>query len=86
MNAIEKQFSTGAIQATIWNNWKSSQLGNSNLFTISLTRRYKDRQGNWKSTNNFSPTDLPKAKLVIEKAYEYLMLKSEAIEMKPIPL
>ncbi|MCK4670646.1 MAG: hypothetical protein KAT43_05590 [Nanoarchaeota archaeon] len=86
MNAIEKQFSTGAIQATIWNNNKNGQINNSNVFTISLTRRYKDRQGNWKFTNNFSLTDLPKARLVLGKAYEHLMLKSEAIEMKPIPL
>lgn len=79
MNAIEKKFSTGAIQATIWNNSKEGQ---NRMFTISLNRRYKDKYGNWKTSNNFSPNDLPKAKLLIEKVYEFLVLKSDEIEMR----
>ncbi|MBW3011405.1 hypothetical protein KY335_02770 [Candidatus Woesearchaeota archaeon] len=82
-NGIEKQFSTGAIQATIWNNNKDGQTG---MFTVSLNRRYKDKYGNWKTTNNFGPNDLPKAKLLIEKAYEFLTLKADEIEMRQIPL
>ena len=71
MNRPEKQISTGAIQATIWNNEK----GNISFKTISLTRRYKDKNDKWQSSNNLRITDLPKAQLVLSKAYEYLMLK-----------
>ena len=71
MNRPEKQISTGAIQASIWNNVK----GNVSFKTISLTRRYKDQNGKWQSSNNLRVTDIPKAQLVLSKAYEYLVLR-----------
>jgi hypothetical protein len=71
MNRPEKQISTGAIQASIWNNVK----GNVSFKTISLTRRYKDQNGKWQSSNNLRVTDLPKAQLVLSKAYEFLVLR-----------
>ncbi|MBD3259608.1 hypothetical protein GF371_03150 [Candidatus Woesearchaeota archaeon] len=76
MNKPEKQISTGAIQASVWNNVK----GDINFKTISLTRRYKDQNGKWKSSYNLRLNDLPKAQLVLAKAYEYLVLKQEAYE------
>ena len=44
--------------------------------TISLQRRYKDKNDEWQSTTSLRVNDLPKATLVLQKAYEYIVLKS----------
>ncbi len=75
-NVPEKRFSTGAIRATIWKNSGVSKKGDSVEFnTITLQRSYKDKEGNWQSTANLRINDLPKASLVLQKAYEYLILR-----------
>ena len=75
----EKKFSTGAISATIWkNNGTSKKTGEPVDFrTIKIDRRYTDKEGNWQSTNSLRLNDLPKASLVLQKAYEYLVLKGQ---------
>ena len=75
-NAPEKKFSTGVISATIWKNSGVSKDGQPTEFKIiALQRRYKDKAGAWQSTNSLRINDLPKASLVLQKAYEYLVLR-----------
>lgn len=75
-NLPEKRFSTGAIVAAVWNNKAQTRSGEEAEFkTVSLQRRYKDKDGNWKSTYTLRVNDLPKAALVLNKAYEYLVLR-----------
>lgn len=75
-NLPEKKFSTGAISATVWRNEGKTKDGESTEFqTVTLQRRYQDKEGNWQSTANLRVNDLPKAALVLQKAYEYVVLK-----------
>jgi len=75
-NMPEKKFSTGSLTATIWENQGKSKEGDEVSFkTVSFQRRYKDKNGEWQSTNTLRVNDLPKASLVLEKAYEYLVMK-----------
>jgi hypothetical protein len=75
-NMPEKRFSTGAINATVWQNEGKSKAGEAvNFRTVSLQRRYKDKDGNWQSTNNLRINDLPRASLVLQKAYEFIVLR-----------
>jgi len=75
-NLPEKKFSTGAIRATIWKNMAKNQQGQDIEYrTISIDRRYKDKDGNWQSTNSLRVNDLPKLALVANEAYRYLILK-----------
>jgi len=78
-NKPEIKFRAGAISASIWQNkGQNKQTGEEVSFnTISLQRVYKDKTGNWKNTNTFRVSDLPKAALVIRKAYEHLVLKGQ---------
>ena len=77
-NLPERKFSTGALVATVWENQGKSKEGEDVSYkTISLQRRYKDEKGEWKSTNSFRLNDLPKASLVLQKAYEYFVLKEQ---------
>ena len=72
----EKKFSTGAIQATVWKNTAKNKQGeNVDFRTVSFGRRYKDKTGDWKTTTTLRINDLPKAVIVLNKAYEYLVLR-----------
>ena len=76
-NIPEKKFSTGVVSATIWKNNGVSRSGQQTEFrTITLQRRY-NKEGEWKSTNSLRINDLPKAYLVLQKAYEYIVLRGE---------
>lgn len=82
-NKPEKKFSTGAISATVWKNQGQSKNGEQVEFrTISLQRRYQDKEGKWQTTNSLRVNDLPKAALVLNKAYEYVVMKDP--NMDPI--
>ena len=75
-NVPEKKFSTGVITATVWQNQGKGRNGEAVAYrTVSLQRRYKDKNGIWQSANSFRVNDLPKASLVLQKAYEYLVLR-----------
>ena len=79
-NMPEKKFSTGAISATVWKNTGISKKNNEPVEyrTVSLQRRYQDKEGVWKSTSSLRINDLPKASLVLDKAYEYIVLRENS--------
>ena len=77
-NVPEKRFSTGVVTATVWQNAGKGRTGEIVSYrTVSLQRRYKDKNGVWQSASSFRVNDLPKAALVLEKAYEYLVLREQ---------
>jgi|TARA_Y100000294_G_C8474020_1_gene303969 hypothetical protein len=75
-NMPEKKFSTGSLSATVWQNQGKSKEGDPVSYrTVSFQRRYKDTNGDWKSTSTLRINDLPKASLVLQKAYEFIVMK-----------
>ncbi len=71
----EKKFRAGAVSATVWRN----ESAKGSYATVQLERSYKDGDA-WKSTGSLRINDLPKAVLVLNKAYEYLFSKPELQE------
>ena len=71
-----KKFQAGGISAALWKGTMQLRDG-SQIETVSVTldRRYKDTSGNWKSSSFLKPNDVPKAILVLQKAYEYMVAK-----------
>jgi len=79
-NVPEKKFSTGVITATVWQNAGKGRNGEIVGYrTVSLQRRYKDKNGVWQTANSLRVNDLPKASLVLQKAYEYLVLREQGV-------
>ncbi len=77
-NLPEKKLRAGAVSATIWLNHGQSKNGEEAEYrTISLERSYKDKAGQWQSTNSFRIADLPKANVLLQKAYEFLIFKEQ---------
>ena len=72
-----KKFRAGAIAATIWENPIEKEGKTTVYNTISFERGYKDKDGVWKSTSSLRTADLPKAVVVLSKAYEYLVLQDK---------
>lgn len=71
----QKKFRAGPISATIWANESKNEKGEAVSFnTISFDRNYMDKDGNWQTTNSLRTGDIPRAILVLQKAYEYLSL------------
>ncbi len=77
-NTPEKKISTGAISATIWQNEIKKDGKATNYRTITLQRVYLDKKNKWQSTSSMRVSDLPKATLVLNKAYEYIVLKDSS--------
>lgn len=67
-----KKFSTGAVQVAVWEN--EGKEGNK-FYSVSLDKRYKDKNNDWKSSSSFKMNDLPKAVLALQKAFEFMALK-----------
>jgi hypothetical protein len=78
-NTPEIKFRAGGISATVWQNSIEKDGEKSSFNTISLDRAYKDKAGNWQTTNSFRPNDLPRLSLVAQKAYEYVVCKSAEV-------
>ncbi len=71
-----QKFTAGGLNVAVWEN-ENKQGGKYN--TISISRNYKDKNDEWKSTNSLRINDIPKAVLALNKAYEHLSLKEETI-------
>ena len=77
-NTPQKKFRAGAISATVWKNHAIKEGKEVEYLTISLDRNYQDKNGEWNSTNSLRINDLPRASLVLQKAYEYVALREAA--------
>lgn len=77
MSLPVKKFRAGAVQVAVWENQGKE---GSSFYTVSLDRSYKDKNDEWKKSNSLKTSDLPKAVLALQKAYEYLALKESEPE------
>lgn len=77
----EKKFTSGTVEASVWNNKAKAEDGTEREFkTVGFARNYKDKEGTWQSTSSLRISDIPKAMVVLGKAYEYLVLKEKDCE------
>ena len=48
--------------------------------TVTITRRYKNKQGEWAENTILRGQDIPKTCILLQKAYEYIALKDKEIK------
>lgn len=73
----EKKFQAGGCEASIFEN-EINQHGKSfKIKKVAFQKRYKGSNG-WETTHSLDANDLPKAILVLSKAYEYLAFSPES--------
>lgn len=77
----EKVFKAGAVRAAVFRNPVRRAGGEVYaLPKVILEVRYRDEAGQWKGTSSLSVNDLPKATLVLQQAFAYLLEHKDARE------
>jgi len=72
MSKPEKTFSVGMCRAAVFFNEVKRDGQTITMPKVMFQIRYKDKDGQWKSTNSLGINDIPKAILVLQKVYEHL--------------
>ena len=62
----------GPIRLAVWHNQTQQDGRNVTQHSIRITRRYKDKNGTWQTTESFFAEDLPKISILAQKAYEQI--------------
>lgn len=77
----EKSFRIGAVRTSVWKNTRQSKEGKTfETRSVSLDRSYRNSEGNYKTTHSFSANEIPKAILLLQRAYEYLVIGAAEAE------
>ena len=74
-----RKFRAGTISCAIWENEARVNDTTVALLRATVERRYKDRDGNWKSSNSFGRNEIPLVQYVLGKAFE-VMVENNARE------
>ena len=73
----EKRFQSGGIEASIFENEIQQNGKTLKIKKVAFLKRYKSAQG-WKTTYSLDINDIPKAVLILLKAYEFLVLSPDS--------
>ena len=68
----EKKFQRGPCSVSIFNNEVAKNGRTIEIRKAVFQKRYKDNGGAWQTTTALDMNDIPKAKLCLDEAYEYL--------------
>lgn len=71
-------FRHGACNAAVFTNEVSRGDESFTVKNVSFQRRYQKPDGSWETSNTLRINDIPKAVLVLQKAYEYLTSNGHA--------
>ena len=64
----EKKFKAGSITATLW---RSGDNGGKR-YVVVFDKTYKDKEGNWATTNRFNAQEAATVALLAKQAFEYM--------------
>ncbi len=63
----EAKFKAGGVEAAVWRN------DNFGTLTVVVTRTYRKKDDSYASTSSMQLNDVPKAKLVLDEAYAWMI-------------
>jgi hypothetical protein len=70
------KFTVGGISSALWENQITVSGQTKTILKASVSRRYKDKDGAWKSTQAFSRNEIPLALYCLQKAFEWMIEQS----------
>lgn len=79
-NNPEKKFKAGGCSAAVFINKFETPAGTKAARNVVLERTYKDKEGQFQASKSFSMNDIPKAILVLQQAYQYIVEHGPAPE------
>jgi len=74
-----KKYTAGTISCALWENEIPVKNGDRvTVLKATVERRYKDRDGNWKSSNSFGRNEIPLVQYVLGKAFEAMVEEKQS--------
>ena len=73
-----KRIRAGSVSASIWENEIRVNGSAKTILKASVERRYKDKDGSWKSTSSFGRNEIPLAVYCLEQAFEAIIEEEKA--------
>ena len=68
------KFSAGQVSAAIWENEVTTKAGKQvTMLKATVERRYRDRDGQWKSSSSFARNEIPLAIYCLRKSFEHII-------------
>jgi hypothetical protein len=68
-----KKFQAGSVSCALWENEISVNGSKTLVLKASLQRRYKDKDGTWKSSTSFSRNEIPLAIYCLTQAFKAMV-------------
>ena len=68
-----KTIAAGSCRAALWENEIRVNGASKTMLKATVERRYKDKDGTWKSSQSFSRSEIPLAIYCLEKAFEAIV-------------
>lgn len=69
------KFRAGQVTGAVWENQITVGNRPQTILKASVSRRYQDKSGTWKSSQSFSRNEIPLAIYVLHKAFEAMLEK-----------
>ena len=76
-NKPVKKFVAGQVVAAIWQNEITVNGQEVTILKASVSRRYRDASGEWKSTGSLGRNEIPLAIYCLQKAFEFILADSQ---------
>ena len=67
------KFRVGQVSAAIWENEITVNGRKVTMLKATVERRFKDKDGQWKSSNSFSRNEIPLAIYCLQKSFEHII-------------
>ncbi|MFC1636533.1 hypothetical protein ACFL5Z_17010 [Planctomycetota bacterium] len=67
------KYRAGQVSAALWENEITVNGRQVTMLKATVQRRYKDRDGQWKSSNSLSRNEIPLAIYCLEKCFEHMI-------------
>ena len=76
------KFSANGVSAALWENEINVGGRTKTILKASISRRYKDSSGQWKSSSSFSRNEVPLAILCLQQAFEKMVGEENGQELE----
>jgi hypothetical protein len=76
-----RRFQAGQVSCALFENAIQVNGESRQIIKATLGRRYKDRYGNWKTSQSFSRNEIPLAIYVLQKSFEAMLEKGPEDEV-----
>ncbi len=70
-----KKIMAGTVTCSLWENEITIEGQSRMVLKATLERRYRDRHGEWQSSNSYSRNEIPLAVFALQKAFEAMLEK-----------